>query len=81
LTIGFFAAVILGSPFTSDQERTVVADRAPAATAGPTTTREFIGDVPTSIAATTTVPSTTTVRRPLPASRRFPLATTRRSSG
>ena len=60
LTIGFFAAVILVSPFTSDDEQTVAANRAPATTFGPATSREVIGDVTTTISTTTTVAPTTT---------------------
>lgn len=58
LTIAFFAAVILVTPFTS--EETIVADRSPATTVGPTTTREVIQEVVTTIAVTTTVAPTTT---------------------
>jgi micrococcal nuclease len=64
LTIGLLAAVVVVSPFTSDQAQTVVTENGPVSTVGPTTTHEFTGDVPTTIAITTTVAPTTTSSLP-----------------
>jgi len=68
VTIGFFAAVIMVSPFSHEVTRTVAADRAAMSIDGPTTTREAIGEVTTAGVASSRMAAPTTTTTPaLPA--------------
>jgi micrococcal nuclease len=59
LIVAGAALVVVASPFTSEADQTIAADRM-TTTDGPTTTLEVVGDVATTLAVTTTVAPPTT---------------------